>query len=545
MGLKVKNLITIMMMLLMACLTTFCSGGGGGNSGNNGGNGGGQDILSSTVSLARVKMETNLPDGSNLTLGYVNVTFLKNLMGGKIINLGIDLNGDGVIADYVIDGNTQQEWIVQNMPARVDIAEPNRYNFAFFDKNADSKTNLKGTAVLTDAPIPDTDWHGTVPAVVVASMNFTVASIGQETRLFSMSGSGSSRGGGLPFSMIPSLVSFPPTQDYSPAVAEGATTFSAFNSEVPDYRQGPMECGPTSATDNLVWLAKKGGFSNKLPANYRDTIEELKTDMNWALAGGVADAKFIPGKNKFCTDHNLPIETHQVGGFQDKSVIYKIKQEMDKGQGIELGMSFHLWDGSTWQAKGGHWVAVVGVKKDATGTYVDFHDPDTPTLLDIYKVRDTNPSYLSLPTYNPPYFTIIDLVMAQSPTVPPPPPNVPCPPLEDVLIPMITTNIYDPSSHLSHTGNPINNKTLHFKTTSSIGDITITGVAPFVTVTGVVSSQCSFIATGEGMVAGYPNVTVTMDGDFASGTITGEYTMGAGGELPGGNSIIFYYSGTP
>jgi hypothetical protein len=109
---------------------------------------------------------------------------------------------------------------------------------------------------------------------------------------------------------------------------------------------------------------------------------------------------------------------------------------------------------------------------------------------------------------------------------------------------MITTNIYDPSGHLPYTGNPINNKTLHFKTTSSIGDITITGSSPFVTVTGVVSSNCTFIATGEGTVAGYPNVSVTMDGDLLSQVLTGEYSMGAGGELPGGNAIVFTYSGT-
>ena len=45
----------------------------------------------------------------------------------------------------------------------------------------------------------------------------------------------------------------------------------------------------------------------------------------------------------------------------------------------------------------------------------------------------------------------------------------------------------------------------------------------------------NYTGSGTGTVAGFPNVTVVLELNIdQAGNVTGTYTMGAGGELPGG-----------
>jgi hypothetical protein len=76
------------------------------------------------------------------------------------------------------------------------------------------------------------------------------------------------------------------------------------------------------------------------------------------------------------------------------------------------------------------------------------------------------------------------------------------------------------------------------------GSLTITGAAPWVDVSGTLGSGTypdEFVATGTGTVAGVENVGVELDARliFQEGLIFGSYTMGTGGELPGGESIEY------
>jgi hypothetical protein len=74
------------------------------------------------------------------------------------------------------------------------------------------------------------------------------------------------------------------------------------------------------------------------------------------------------------------------------------------------------------------------------------------------------------------------------------------------------------------------------------GSITIAHPAPFVPITGDYNTTTgAFIALGRGGVAGFPNVGVRGEGtvDTTTGRITMLYTMGTGGELPGGQPITY------
>jgi len=70
-------------------------------------------------------------------------------------------------------------------------------------------------------------------------------------------------------------------------------------------------------------------------------------------------------------------------------------------------------------------------------------------------------------------------------------------------------------------------------------DITVTGVAPWVGVTGTIAEDGSFTCGGSGTVAGFPDVSVTFEGTAAPSGLTGTLTVGAGGELPGGDAAVY------
>ena len=84
---------------------------------------------------------------------------------------------------------------------------------------------------------------------------------------------------------------------------------------------------------------------------------------------------------------------------------------------------------------------------------------------------------------------------------------------------------------------------------AGLSNVTMTISGPsgsnFVTVSGTYdSSTNSFVLTGNGTVAGRSNVGVRFAGTITtSGAISGDYTMGTGGELPGGQAIVYSITG--
>ena len=78
----------------------------------------------------------------------------------------------------------------------------------------------------------------------------------------------------------------------------------------------------------------------------------------------------------------------------------------------------------------------------------------------------------------------------------------------------------------------------------SQGSIVFSGDPPFVTVSGERDeTDGSFTAGGSGVVAGYPDIAVTFEGTLTTEGLSGEYTMGADGGLPGGQSVTYAIAG--
>lgn len=72
---------------------------------------------------------------------------------------------------------------------------------------------------------------------------------------------------------------------------------------------------------------------------------------------------------------------------------------------------------------------------------------------------------------------------------------------------------------------------------------------PWVNSVGTIGPDGTFTANGTGIVAGIPGVQVRLNGRLTgcgttAGILTGSYVMGAGGELPGGDSITYAVNGS-
>ncbi len=96
----------------------------------------------------------------------------------------------------------------------------------------------------------------------------------------------------------------------------------------------------------------------------------------------------------------------------------------------------------------------------------------------------------------------------------------------------------DPSSHKGFINMPGNIKLILKE-----GSIRIEGPFPFVAVSGELSADGTIDASGRGTVAGYGNIKVTFQGGISDGSLEGDYTMGANGGLPGGQSIVYSVTG--
>ena len=106
------------------------------------------------------------------------------------------------------------------------------------------------------------------------------------------------------------------------------------------------------------------------------------------------------------------------------------------------------------------------------------------------------------------------------------------------------TVLSDPGGHAGFIG-------LHSQTSLTVTEapFQVNGAPPFVAVNGTVDPNGMFRAQGTGTVAGIDNVTVQIEGQLSecgssSGMMSGRYSMGIGGELPGGEATTYSVSGS-
>ena len=345
--------------------------------------------ISEGVTLAAITA-----NGQPTQLAHLTVPLRQNLDGQVWINVAVDLNGDGVWADYPLaDGSVQPEWVVQNMPVFVKAGQSQNFYIDFNDAGALARSKLPLRAIITSAPVdslPATGWDAAM--ATLATRAIQINAIGVEARIYTPNPFGTVGGGQ-----------------------------TVLREDVPDRKQpeNTNECVPTATANSLRWLAARdpAGFKD-LPSD-DDTIKELKTDLSFSEdKKGVDPKDILAGKQKFIDRHKLPIDSHQIGAVDDPLVFDKIMAELQKGQDVEIVIKWTTVNGQNQDETNRHMVTVVGATVRADGGMrLHVQDPKETPGVDNLKV-DVHPDLANKPqwiTNWPPFGGFIEYAFADSP----------------------------------------------------------------------------------------------------------------------------------
>lgn len=161
---------------------------------------------------------------------------------------------------------------------------------------------------------------------------------------------------------------------------------SGSGSTIPDMEQKVNECAPTSAANSLIGLVTRHGMVDKLPANHRDVIGQLKADMKWSVADGVVPDDFVAGKDRWAARMGLPIRTEMAGDQDGRGTLQEIQEALAKGGAAEMRLRFA--DANSGAIVTGHMVTVVAVRQVNGKDFIDVHDPMSPAGTDSYLVSE-------------------------------------------------------------------------------------------------------------------------------------------------------------
>lgn len=360
------------------------------------------DVIGDNIAIYRTTIE-----GKPTAQAFFFIPFTGSSDRYAYVNVLIDINGDGAYASYETANGKQDERVVFNDFPDVN-GEANRFVFSVVDPEFGAKA-MKGLAVLSEEGIPEGDWPVKPASGTSIEKPFTISEVILEARDRNRANDGS----GEQATGFPQLdaIPFVYAADGAPPATQNAGPYAKHDG-VPDQDQRYNECGPTSVANSFRWLAKKYGFEDRIPSDPTDLVDELKADLDWN--DGVWHRNMISGKQAFIDRHRLPLEAHQIGTADDPELIKKIRDEIAKGQAVEVWLEFQNASGTT---VGAHLVTVAGAGYHDGRNIITFMDPDSGSpdgrgSRDVYRVNPTN----YLPTYAAGLKTFITYAYAQSPT---------------------------------------------------------------------------------------------------------------------------------
>ncbi len=300
------------------------------------------------------------------------VTQIMSPSATGYVNVVADLNFDKQIGAYdPSSGGTQSEWIVQNVPLPITdeiLSEPNlRIWFSLEDQSIPIPCMVMTSMIITDKPL-------TIPLPVkLDSLGSGWIKEADSLTKFTWS---QPDGGGKDTNtvVLPDVAPLPPGSD----IFEVPGTNDPKG--MPDIAQKPQECGPTSAANSLIWLAKNNGFTDKLPKTPEGEVDTdgLILDLMEAMTGsrdrpfrGINAQKMVAGKKAWAEKMQLPIVVG--GGMGDKNarnghafdfLRYGLRGKQDVELRFELPQKFN------------HWVTATGFATGGGRVHVYVHNPD-------------------------------------------------------------------------------------------------------------------------------------------------------------------------
>lgn len=338
-------------------------------------------IDTEAVTLYRIAFNEEITDA-----GHLHIPFSADAADYAFVNVAIDLNGNGAIADYEVDGILQTEWLVRDMRANITANHANRYSIDIPDHSLANKLPVHATAVFSKEPLHDNeDGAFFVPEKHVIVETFTISAIEIDNlgAKFSSDETGLNETG--PGSGIFSIPVVHAQKAGDPGYGSEYGTFpdpntvpDGFIAEakgMPDLDQAYNECAPTAIANSFRWLAKTNGFENRIPESDQALIDEIKGYTEWTQTG-VKPGNALVGKQAFIEARGLPLEAHIIADQQNPQyMFYKIYQEMAKGQAVELSIQF--WDEND-RPDGAHLVTVQEVFRAKSGKqWITINDPGT------------------------------------------------------------------------------------------------------------------------------------------------------------------------
>ncbi len=324
-------------------------------------------LVKDDLSITRVFARGKETDGGFVYLPYSRTDDVK------FVNVAVDLNGDGAFASYDAGGKKQEEWLVKDMAAFATGETSVGFPVLMPDRSIGKTLPMDAVVVFTSEKIAADAWPATLPSGATSvSAHVRTYEISDRDLQYVTDGSGQRDTGSAGASEGRAVAVAPPGDTgHATALPGEPYDYNARIEEIPDQNQKYNECSPTGISNNFRWLAKKYGFEDRMPGSTESLINELKGDLQWDN-GVTPGQNTIDGKNAFIRRHGLPLEAHLVGEEFDPNIQYKIFQELERGQAVEVGMVFISSEGE-WE--GAHLVGVAGVLKAGGSRYISLVDP--------------------------------------------------------------------------------------------------------------------------------------------------------------------------
>lgn len=318
----------------------------------------------------------------NIPNSAMAVSIKLNEDGGyPLVNLALDFNRDEKYEPYQTDsGETQEEWILKNVPVYLLADKVNNYEFEVVDPDIYSLSNVFGQLLLTDEKQYE-EWQ-----VLVDERYRKILFRTKQVELSDIIGldipgigpdlyRGSASFGDM-FSNVSNVFT-------SNSNVEGRVWNFDSIFDVPDLTQSALECAPTVVTNSLLALIGSRIGVGGLPEK-DEIINELRVDMRFGDDGreGVLQRNFVSGANEFMRKHELPIVTTEI----DNPDIVDIKDMIEDGRIVMAELSHFNRNNNDPYHETSHLVIITGISVLDDQYYLRGNDSSSPEGVETWEL---------------------------------------------------------------------------------------------------------------------------------------------------------------
>jgi len=315
-GAASRHALAMRMKSGFACLaatSVLASGCGGASAGDAGTDGidaseaidAATDVGPIEVEVESIEMTRWVDAGTALATASVTVRYATPFPVDRVVNVGVDVNGDGRIASYALaSGAMQEEWIVEDETWPIAGGGLTHW-FALLDPAA-SRSELRARTIVSTAPLGAAPTLGeSAPSSLERVVMLEEIESPTLTTVI-----GDAFGGGM---------GKQPPQEHFDAFAEGVVVGSTRTASgvrrtgMPDPIQGRNGCLLSSLASGLSWLSRGKGFAECLPGVESSELSILEGEINrvgelgWTEDVGVLTSNIAPGITRFLERTGVPI----------------------------------------------------------------------------------------------------------------------------------------------------------------------------------------------------------------------------------------------